>query len=245
MNEMKHNLVQYILLLFIPLLFFLRIYEVFTFEMPELNGMFNQSMNYEQKRLTRSMYIVPIEAAKFMPENAGFELSISKWELKRIAAKYILYPRRLSRDWSYWIDFDGVFDDSQQSYKKLSIGSIATVYAKPGSDFVFQEKPTVYYSLVKVIMVVMITTLLYILIGFLECLVLNLHFRRGGLLWFLSTNYLLGLFTSSFIFWLLMIFGVPFSRTTVAGVWVSVLFLLYWSVKGKVLNMIHGVEYDS
>jgi len=78
--------------------------------------------------------------SQLVPEYSKIQYTNKRWEYRRVAARYVLYPRELSENWSYLIDEGDSAQNIPSEWFKVPISSRISVYAKGGINFFHQPR---------------------------------------------------------------------------------------------------------
>jgi hypothetical protein len=222
---------RHFILLLVLALFMVRISTLVSNYVPDLIQFVQQKGDYDKLRLEYIEYADPIEAAAVLPRNARVEFSKKEWDFPKIASRFILYPRRLVDHGygDYFFDVNLKKFSPPSSWKTIDLPSGASVYAKPGFNFVHNKK--VRYSILKTWGMVAGVSIFNVIAGLCILSMLNIPLKEGGLFWYGSSAYLLGFLFLNGVLWLAMLMGFPFQKFYILSLWLAGIGILFWKAR--------------
>ena len=198
-----------------------QMFNVLSFSFPRVRDFVKTRGQYELMRLNYRWALGPFEVSHIVPEDEAISIYPQDWDLQRIMARYLLYPRQVVDQGGYVIDMLQELKQIPESWQKKQLVSGGVVYAKDGHSFENVKKTP--QSFVKVMIVIICVSLLNVMVGLFILSLLNIRVNQGGLFWFLGLSYLLGFLILTLNLWFALMAGIKLSFYKVILIWGAVL----------------------
>ncbi len=172
------------------------------------------------------VYSSALEAKAVIPDDAPVEISPAKLNIYRLAAKYLLYPIKLSKDWFFFIDFDNTIPYPYPTWDVYELSTGVKIFAKPGHEFLLEPNSIKPYSPFKIFIIFLAVVALNLGFGALLLHLLGLHRVGQGMMWFWGTSYIIGMILFTIFLWLFLLLGGPVETNILTIVWVMASLML-------------------
>jgi hypothetical protein len=175
--------------------------------------------DYDEIRHTDLVLASVKEVARKLPNNANVELSPLLWKKNRVKARYAIYPIKIERQssdsWNYFIDLEGTFQQPKKPLTNHQLSTGVNVFLKPGSKLISMRNSVPASSNLKAVKAFLLITIAAIISGLGLLALLRISKKETGLLWYLSSGYILGFLVVTGITWLFLIGGMRFDSTNI------------------------------
>lgn len=165
--------------------------------------------DFERVRTRNRVFASLLEAKTILPEGALIKkpnIVFSGVGLYT-RTRYILYPRLITENWSHFIDFENSINEIPNGWQRHILRTGTNIYAKPGYGFITEPPTPTTSPLLKTVVVFLIAALLNTLTGLAVLSLLKIFFKENGVLWYLSTAYLIGFIVITTIIGLYLLCG--------------------------------------
>ena len=173
-------------------------------------------------------YASSIEAKKYIPPHSKIQISPNKLSIEKIARRYFLYPLEISKQWSYFIDFDHNFKETSKSLSKYQTYSGTLIYSQPNHKLLSKNNSPKEYSTIRALLIFTAITLFQIYCGFLILKICSINHTQLGASWHISTSYLLGVLYVNILLWVFLLFKGSLNQTNLLlleGAGITLLFI--------------------
>ena len=170
--------------------------------------------DYARLRNSYTTFAATTEAKKIIHPLSPVAISHSPSGIENVAARYNLYPLKLSENWTYLIDLNHFVADQTSFPKRKKLSGNVFVYTQEGLPFLPWKKAVAAPSLPKKLLIFSYTVILQTILGMLILYLLNIPRKTPGAIWMASTGYLAGFCVFTASLWILLIFGFTLEIST-------------------------------
>jgi len=210
----RKNLLKYAFAVILASTFLMQFNAILQRSGDDIEKFLRAKGDYTQLRNSHTTFAATTEAKKIIHPLSPVGISYLPSGIENVAARYNLYPLKLSENWSYLIDLNhSVVDQtSLPNRKKLSSGVF--IYAQEGLPLLPKKKGAAGLSLPKKLLIFFSAVILQTILGILILCLLNIPRKTMGNFWMVTTGYLTGFCVFTASLWILLILGFTLTIST-------------------------------
>ena len=170
--------------------------------------------NYAQLRNSYATFATTTQAKKIIPPLSPVGISNTSSGIENVAARYNLYPLKLSKTWAYFIDLGRSVKDQRPLPKRKKLSSGVFIYTNKDVPFLSGKNITAHPSLPKKLLIFLSTVVFQTILGMLILCLLNIPRKTAGTLWMTTTGYLIGFCVFTASLWIVLLLGFTLEIST-------------------------------
>ena len=172
------------------------------------------------------IYLSALAAKSVIPDGAPVEVSPLRLNVYRLAAKYLLSPLKLSKDWGFFIDFDNSVAYPYPTWDVYALPTGVKIFTKPGYEILLEPKFVKPYSPLKILIIFLAVIALNLGFGALLLHLLSLYKVGQGMMWFWGTSYIIGMLLFTIFLWVFLLLGGQLETNILTIIWVMASLML-------------------
>lgn len=184
--------------------------------------------NYEHLRRQQPSVRAALKARAILPQGADASTSFRSKGFSYVIWRYFLFPHRIVDVSDFHLDGRNRPPGEPAEWIEIPLTDTVSLYTRPWMAGALIPAVSPSPSLPVVLIAVLLFSGYNILTGVFMLRALGVAVKEWGRLWYYATSYLLGFMLPTAVIWILMLFGVPLSRSVVSGTWALLGILLVW-----------------
>ena len=172
------------------------------------------------------LYLSVLSAKAVIPEDSPIEIAPFGFNIYRLAARYLLSPLPISKDWVYFIDFDHSVEYPYPTWQIYDLPTGVRIFAKPGYEILADPKSIVPYSPLKISMIFLAVVILNLGFGVLLLHLLNYYKVSQKMFWVWGASHIVGMLLFTIFLWLFLLLGGKLETDVLTIIWVMASLIL-------------------
>ena len=172
-----------------------------------------------------------VAARHLLPPGSTVEFSPGKWDINKIAMRYLLYPIRVQDNAGYFLDWDKTIKTLPPGWQERTLRTGIRIYAKEGYSFLKPLSVSAQRSQVFAFLLFGTMSLFQLFVG--RCLLTVILGSKGKGSLFMAHSYLLGYFVLTAAIWIFLLLGGRLGPIEISVLWLVIGSLAYVFMRAR------------